>query len=63
MSPAAGFGADASLIAPSALAIDASGNVWVSNQGQNATKQFTITEFLGAATPVKTPVIGPPQLP
>lgn len=63
MSPAAGFGSDASLIAPYAVAIDSSGNVWVSNQGQNPAKQFTITEFLGAATPVKTPVIGPPQLP
>ncbi len=63
MSPAAGFGTDASLITPSALAIDASGNVWVSNQAQNKANQFTITEFLGVATPVKTPVVGPPQLP
>ena len=63
LSPAAGFGSDASLVAPFAVAIDASGNVWVSNQGQNGAKQFTITEFLGAATPVKTPTIGPPRLP
>ena len=63
VSPAAGFGSDASLIVPYALAIDASGNVWVSNQGQNTAKQFTVTEFLGAAAPVKTPLLGPPQLP
>jgi streptogramin lyase len=63
VSPAAGFGSDASLIAPFAVAIDASGNVWVGNQGPNKASQFTITEFLGAATPVKTPVLGPPQLP
>jgi sugar lactone lactonase YvrE len=58
LSPSAGFGSDASLSAPFGLAIDASGNVWVSNQGSS-----TITQFLGAATPVKTPVVGPPQLP
>ena len=53
-----GFGRDASLSAPFAAAIDASGNVWVSNQGSS-----TITQFVGAATPVKTPLLGPPQLP
>jgi streptogramin lyase len=58
ISPSTGFGSDASLSAPFSIAVDASGNVWVSNQGSNA-----VTEFLGAATPVKTPVIGPPQLP
>jgi sugar lactone lactonase YvrE len=70
LSPAAGFGSDAPLISPFAVAIDASGNVWVSNQGgksiqqgNQTTQQFMITEFPGAATPVKTPVIGPPQLP
>lgn len=70
LSPSAGFGSDAALVAPFAVAIDASGNVWVSNQGatnvQQGTKTvpiYTITQFLGAATPVKTPVIGPPQLP
>ncbi len=43
---------------PRAVAIDSSGNVWVANTG-NA----TITELVGAAAPVKTPLIGPPQLP
>jgi sugar lactone lactonase YvrE len=70
LSPGTGLGADASLLAPFALAIDASGNVWVSNQGGTPVKQgtttveqYTVTEFLGAATPVKTPLLGPPQLP
>ena len=54
----AGFGTDASLSAPFAVAIDAGGNLWVSNQGSS-----TITEFLGVAAPVKTPLLGPPQLP
>lgn len=63
LSPAAGYGADASLVEPFAVAIDASGNLWVSSQGANSAKQFTITQFLGVATPVKTPLLGPPQLP
>lgn len=58
VSPSVGYGSDASLIAPFGVAVDASGNVWVSNQGSS-----TITQFLGAATPVKTPLLGPPQLP
>jgi len=58
LSPATGLGKDAALSKPYGIAIDASGNVWVSNQGSN-----TITQFLGAATPVKTPLIGPAQLP
>jgi len=36
---------------PSYLAIDASGNVWVSNAGNN-----TVTELIGVATPVVTPL-------
>ncbi len=70
LSPAAGFGSDAALVDPFAVAIDASGNVWVSNQGATNVVQgtrtvqvYTVTQFLGVATPVKTPVIGPPQLP
>jgi DNA-binding beta-propeller fold protein YncE len=43
---------------PNAVAIDSSGNVWVTNKGG-----ATITELVGAAAPVKTPIIGPPQLP
>jgi hypothetical protein len=36
---------------PSFLAIDASGDVWVSNYGNS-----TVTELIGAATPVVTPL-------
>jgi len=58
LSPGTGYGTDASLIEPYSLAIDASGNVWVSNEGES-----TIVEFLGIATPVKTPLVGPPVAP
>jgi hypothetical protein len=59
LSPAAGLGTDALLGSPFALAVDGSGNLWVSNSnGAN-----TVTVFVGLATPVKTPVLGPPQLP
>jgi sugar lactone lactonase YvrE len=59
LSPATGLGTDAQLGSPFALAIDASGNLWVSNSnGAN-----TVTVFVGLATPVKTPLLGPPQLP
>ena len=58
LSPASGFGADALLMQPYGLALDASGNVWASNFGND-----TITQFLGVATPIKTPFAGPPSLP
>jgi streptogramin lyase len=58
LSPSTGFGADASLLAPYGVAIDASGNLWVTNSGKN-----TLTQFIGVATPVKTPLAGPPQAP
>lgn len=58
LSPSSGFGADASLLDPYGLAIDASGNLWLSNSGKN-----TLTEFIGVAAPVKTPLAGPPQTP
>ena len=50
ISPPAGF-TGANLNAPSSLAIDTSGNVWVANAGNS-----TVTEFLGAADPVVTPL-------
>jgi DNA-binding beta-propeller fold protein YncE len=53
------LGTDAGLGAPFAVAVDASGNLWVTNSnGAN-----TVTVFIGLATPVKTPLLGPPQLP
>jgi DNA-binding beta-propeller fold protein YncE len=58
LSPAAGLGGDAKLLEPYAVAIDAAGNIWVSNYGNN-----TLTEFIGVATPVKTPLLGPVRVP
>jgi streptogramin lyase len=58
LSPTSGFGTDASLLDPYGLAIDASGNLWLTNSGKN-----TLTEFIGVAAPVKTPLAGPPQTP
>jgi sugar lactone lactonase YvrE len=58
LSPASGFGTDASLLEPYGLALDASGNVWVSNYGND-----TVTQFVGVATPIKTPFAGPTTLP
>jgi sugar lactone lactonase YvrE len=58
LSPASGLGADANLLDPYGIALDSSGNIWVSNFGGS-----TITQFLGAATPVETPLVGPPQVP
>ncbi len=58
LSPSTGWGADAKLLEPYAIAIDASGNIWVSNYGNN-----TLTEFIGLAAPVKTPLLGPVRVP
>ena len=59
LSPPTGLGTDAQLGSPFALAIDQSGNLWVTNSdGAN-----TVTVFVGLATPVKTPLLGPAQLP
>ena len=58
VSPASGFGTDASLQGPYGLALDSSGNVWVSSFGNNS-----VTQFLGIAAPIKTPFAGPPSLP
>ena len=58
LSPAAGLAPDASLIEAYSVAIDSSGNVWVTNFGSN-----TLTEVVGLAAPVKTPLLGPPQAP
>ncbi|HEY4382811.1 MAG TPA: NHL repeat-containing protein [Acidobacteriaceae bacterium] len=58
LSPAGGLGADAALLEAYAIAVDASGNLWVSNFGSNV-----LTEFVGMASPVKTPQIGLPAAP
>ena len=56
--PTKGYGSDLDLREPYGIAIDASGNVWVSNFGLS-----TITQLIGAAAPVRTPLLGPPHLP
>jgi streptogramin lyase len=58
LSPAGGLGSDAGLLEAYALAIDASGNLWVSNKGSN-----TLTQFIGLSAPVRTPQIGPAVAP
>jgi sugar lactone lactonase YvrE len=58
LSPSSGYGVNAGLQLPYGIAIDSSGNIWASNYGAS-----TITEFIGAAAPVKTPLVGPSQLP
>jgi streptogramin lyase len=58
LSPAVGLGGDAALLEAYAVAIDASGNLWVTNFGSN-----TLTQFIGLAAPVKTPLIGLPAGP
>jgi streptogramin lyase len=50
VSPSTGF--QAGLNISLALAIDGSGNVWTTNTNLN-----TVTEFVGAATPVVTPIV------
>jgi streptogramin lyase len=58
LSPTAGYTRDAGLVEAYAVAIDASGNLWITNFFTN-----TLTEVVGLATPVKTPQIGPVQTP
>ncbi len=58
LTPKTGYGADAKLLEAYALAIDPSGNLWVSNQGSN-----TITKFVGLAAPVRTPLSALPKAP
>jgi streptogramin lyase len=58
LSPAGGLGSDAGLLEAYSLAIDSSGNLWVSNKGSNI-----LTEFVGLAAPVLTPQIGPAVAP
>lgn len=58
LSPATAWIPDAALSEPSGLAVDSSGNLWIANFGSD-----TLTEVIGRATPVKTPLLGPVQLP
>jgi len=58
LSPTAGWALDAGFNHGWAVAIDASGNLWITNFTTN-----TLTEIVGLATPVKTPQLGPVQSP
>jgi len=58
LSPSPGWGVDAGMVEPFAVSIDPGGNLWVTNFGTN-----TLTEFVGLAAPVKTPLLGPVRVP
>jgi len=40
------------------IAVDGAGNLWVTNNGGGSVEGISITEFVGAASPVVTPVVG-----
>jgi hypothetical protein len=65
LSPSTGFGTAANLIDPYGVAIDASGNLWISNFDSTSPlgQQGTLTGFVGLATPVNTPLVGPARIP
>lgn len=58
LSPSGGWLGDAGLLLPFGVAIDASGNLWITNFGNDS-----LTEVVGMAVPVRTPLNGPPQTP
>ncbi|SNS75061.1 NHL repeat-containing protein [Granulicella rosea] len=58
ISESAGFGSASGLVEPFGVALDASGNVWVTSAGTNQ-----LVEIVGAASPIRTPLLGPPQQP
>ena len=58
LSPAGGIGGAANLVHAFAMAIDSSGDIWVTNSGSNI-----LTEYIGLASPIKTPLIGLPAAP
>lgn len=58
LSPTAGYASDFGFTEAYGIAVDASGNLWVTDFNND-----TLTEIVGLATPVKTPVLGPPQTP
>ena len=58
LSPATGWATDAGMLESFGLAIDAAGSVWVTGFGNN-----TLTQIVGIAVPVKTPLLGPVRVP
>jgi sugar lactone lactonase YvrE len=62
-----GYGFDG-LVRSTGLAVDPSGNVWVTNNWKTISVQtnpggYQIVAFIGLAAPLKTPLIGPPSRP
>jgi hypothetical protein len=67
ISPKSGYGFDG-LVRNTGVIVDPSGNVWLANNWKNAPIQtnpggYQIVAYLGLASPVKSPAIGPPQAP
>jgi streptogramin lyase len=58
LSPASGYGLDAGMDLPFGIALDASGSVWVADHAMSA-----VTQFIGLAAPIATPLLGPPKQP
>lgn len=58
LSPSSGYGPHTAMRQSYSIAVDASGNLWISNLGSNS-----VTEFVGIAAPVRTPLVGPPSMP
>jgi streptogramin lyase len=58
LSPSTGFAPDAKLLEAYSVAVDPSGNLWVTGFGDNS-----LTEFVGLASPLKTPVLTLPKAP
>jgi streptogramin lyase len=58
LSPAFGYGLDSGIDLPFGIALDSSGSVWVADHAMSA-----VTQFVGLAAPVATPLLGPPKKP
>jgi sugar lactone lactonase YvrE len=58
LSPTVGYASDSGFTEAYAIVVDGSGNLWVTDFNDG-----TLTEIVGLATPVKTPVLGPPLTP
>ena len=58
LSPAVGWAPDAAPLEAYGVAIDAAGDIWVSSFGDDR-----LIEYVGIATPVKTPLLGPVRVP
>jgi streptogramin lyase len=58
LSPANGFGRDAFLVDPFGIAVDASGNLWLTSFNGNS-----LSMFFGVAAPTATPTLPTPKAP